>query len=94
MRPALFMWQEGRGWMQITLTGEMTIAQLRQAFYEKIKELEDGYNVRHLRNVTLYVNPINEFGEAVVPRNKLGQPVNKLHSNGPYRCAADEYKIK
>ncbi|MCY1456153.1 hypothetical protein D9M71_733520 [compost metagenome] len=79
--------------MQITIRGEMTVSQLRQAFYEKLHELENDYNVKHLKNVTLYVNPINEFGEEVVPRNKLGQQVNKLHSNGPYRSAAEDYKI-
>ncbi|MGX1018171.1 hypothetical protein AB7M33_000847 [Pseudomonas sp. Y3 TE3536] len=79
--------------MQIIIRGEMTIAQLRQAFYEKLKELEEDYNVKHFKNATLYVNPVNEFGEEVVPRNRCGQSVNKLHSNGPYKSAADDYKI-
>lgn len=79
--------------MQIIIRGEMTIGQLRQAFYEKLKELEEVYNVKHFKNATLYVNPTNEFGEEVVPRNKSGQQVNKLHSNGPYRSAAEDYKI-
>lgn len=71
----------------------MTIAQLRQAFYEKLHELEVDYNVKHFKNATLYVNPVNEFGEEVVPRNRSGQQVNKLLSNGPYRSAAEDYKI-
>lgn len=79
--------------MQIIISGEMTIAQLRQALFEALKELEDDYNVKHFKNTTIYVNPVNEFGEEVVPRNRLGQQVNKLHSNGPYRSAADDYKI-
>ena len=69
------------------------MAQLRQAFYEKLKELEDDYGVKHFKNATLFVNPTNEYGEEVVPRNRLGQQVNKLHSNGPYRSAAEDYKI-
>lgn len=79
--------------MQIIIRGEMTMAQLRQAFFEKLKELEEDYNIKHFKTATLYVNPVNEFGEEVVPRNKLGHPVNKLHSNGPYKSAADDYKI-
>lgn len=69
------------------------MAQFRQAFYEKLLELEQDYGVKHLKYATIYVNPVNEFGEEVVPRNKLGHPVNKLHSNGPYKSAADDYKI-
>lgn len=79
--------------MQIIIRGEMTIAQLRQALFEMLKKLEEDYNVKHFKNTTIYVNPVNEFGEEVVPRNRLGQQVNKLHSNGPYRSAADDYKI-
>ncbi|AXM99094.1 hypothetical protein DVB73_20615 [Pseudomonas plecoglossicida] len=71
----------------------MTIAQLRQTLFEMLKDLEEGYNVKHFKNTTIYVNPVNELGEEVVLRNKLGQLVNKLHSNGPYRSAADDYKI-
>ncbi|MFZ6047346.1 hypothetical protein ACFW0H_14665 [Pseudomonas sp. CR3202] len=79
--------------MQIIIKGEMTIAQLRQAFYEKLSELEQDYGVKHLKGATLYVTPVNEFGEEVVPRNRCGQPVNKLHSTGPYKSAADDFKI-
>ncbi len=69
------------------------MTQLRQAFYEKLLELEEEFGVAHLKGATLYVNPINEFGEDVVLRNKYGQAVHKLFSQGPYRSSADEFKI-
>ncbi|AVD81749.1 hypothetical protein C4Q28_06030 [Pseudomonas sp. SWI6] len=79
--------------MQIIIRGEMTIAQLRQTLYEKFKELEEDYGVQYFKGATLYTNPVNEFGEGVVLRNKCGQQVNKLQSNGPYKSAAEEFKI-
>jgi len=79
--------------MQIIIKGELTMTQLRQAFYEKLLELEEEFGVAHLKGATLYVNPINEFGEDVVLRNKYGQAVHKLFSQGPYRSSAEEFKI-
>lgn len=79
--------------MQITIMGEMTIAEIRQALYEKLNELEEDLAVRYSRGATLYVNPTNGFGDPVVPHNKTGAAVKKLYSNGPYRSAADSYKI-
>lgn len=69
------------------------MTQLRQAFYEKLLELEEEFGVAHLKGATLYVNPVNEFGEDVVLRNKYGQAVHKLFSQGPYRSSAEEFKI-
>ncbi len=79
--------------MQIRIKGEMTIAELRQAIFEKLHELEDAYAVRHSRGGTLYVNPTNGFGEDVVAHTKHGRKVENLYSDGPYRSAADEFKI-
>lgn len=78
--------------MQITIKGELTIAEIRQALYEKLHELEDDFAVRYSQGATLYVNPTNGLGDAVVP-HKAGRAVNKLHSNGPYKSVADEHKI-
>lgn len=79
--------------MQITIKGEMTLAEIRQVLYEKLNELEEDFAVRYSQGATLYVNPTNGFGDAVVPHNKFGAAVHKLHSNGPYKSAADEFKI-
>lgn len=79
--------------MQIIIKGNLTMPQLRQAFYEKLLELEEEFGVEHLRGATLYVNPTNEFGEDVILHNKFGQPVHKLFSHGPYRSCAEELKI-
>lgn len=79
--------------MQIQVKGEMTLPELIQALYEKLSDVETDYAVRHSRGATLYINPTNGFGEEVVPCNKAGREVNKLYSNGPYRSAADDYKL-
>lgn len=71
----------------------MTIAELCQVVIEKIREAEEEYGVRHSRGATLFINPTNGFGEEVMPRNEAGRIVNKLYSDGPYRSAADEYKL-
>lgn len=79
--------------MQITIRGDMSMAQLRQAFFEKLLELESEFGVKYSKGATLYVNPTDEFGEEVVPRNQCGRVVTKMLSNGPYRSAADDFQI-
>ena len=79
--------------MQIKIKGEMTIPELCQVVVEKIREAEEDYGVRYSRGATLFINPTNGFGEEVMPRNKAGYIVNKLYSDGPYKSAADEYKL-
>ena len=77
--------------MQIKVKGEMTIAEIRQALFEKLNEIENDYAVRYSRGATLYINPTNGFGDDVEPR-KHGRTVDKLFSSGPYRSAADDYE--
>lgn len=79
--------------MQITIKGEMTIAEIRQAIYEKLGELEDDFAIVYSQGATLYVNPTNGLGEEVVARTKQGKTVGKMSCNGPYRSAAEEFKI-
>ncbi len=79
--------------MEIKIKGEMPLHEIEQALYEKIKQLEDEYSVRYSRGATLFINPTNGFGDDVRPCNKHGRSVDKLYSQGPYRSAADEYKI-
>lgn len=79
--------------MEIKVKGEMTIAEIKQALFEKLLELEDDYAVRYSRGATLYINPTNGFGDEITPCNKHGRSVDKLYSQGPYRSAADDYKI-
>lgn len=71
----------------------MTIAELRQVLFETLHEVEDEYAVRHARSITLYFTPTNGFGDEVVPRNTLGGKVDKVYSEGPYRSAADDFKL-
>ena len=77
--------------MEIKVKGEMTIAEIRQALFEKLNEIENDYAVRYSRGATLYINPTNGFGDDVEPR-KHGRIVDKLYSSGPYRSAADDYE--
>ena len=79
--------------MQIKIKGEMTIAELRQELFEKLHEIEDEFAVRHAQSVTLYFTPTNGFGDEVVPRNTVGHKVDKVYSDGPYRSAADDFKL-
>lgn len=79
--------------MQIKLKGEMTLAELRQELFEQLHQIEDDYAVRYARSITLYFTPTNGFGDEVVPRNSVGSKVDKVYSDGPYRSAADEFKL-
>ena len=79
--------------MQIQVKGEMTLAEIRQALFEKLMDVEEEYAVRYSRGATLYINPTNGFGDEVVPRNKLGRKIDKIYSDGPYRSAAADYKL-
>ncbi len=79
--------------MEIKVKGEMTLPEIRQALFEKLQEVEDDYAVRYSRGATLYINPTNGFGDDVKPRNKHGRSVDKLYSQGPYKSAADDYKV-
>ena len=46
----------------------MTIADIRQALFEQLHELETKYAVQFSRGATLYITPTNGFGEDVTPR--------------------------
>lgn len=78
--------------MQITIKGEMTIAEMRQAIYEALHQLEDDYAIAYSRGATIYVNPTNGMGEDVVPRARDGRVVARMHCSGPYCSAADQLK--
>lgn len=77
----------------ISVRGDLTMAELRQAIFEALCEMEDEYAVRHSRNVTLYLNPTDEFGDDVVVRNRMGGVVSRVTKKGPYRSAAEEYHL-
>lgn len=77
----------------IRIHGDMTFAQVRQALFEVLGQLEDEFAVRHTRSATLYIHPTNEVGERLVVRNSLGAAVTRVTRKGPYRSAADEYNI-
>ncbi len=77
----------------ITVRGHLTMAQLRQAIFEVLGEIEDEYNLRHARNVTFFVNPTDEFGEKVILRDERGKVLSRVTKKGPYRSAAEEYNL-
>src|SRR5215831_940042 len=79
--------------MEVRIKGQMTIADIRQALFEQLHELETKYAVQFSRGATLYINPTNGFGEDVTPRLPGGHELRTLYSMGPYRSAADQGKL-
>ncbi len=77
----------------ISVRGNLTMAEVRQALLEALNEIEDEFAVRHTRNASLFINPTDEAGDKLVVRNSLGGVVSKVTKKGPYRSAADEYSI-
>ena len=43
--------------MEVRIKGQMTIAEIRQALFEQLNELETKYAVQFSRGATLYINP-------------------------------------
>ena len=79
--------------MQITIKGEMKLAELKQALFESLGELETDFAIAYSKGATLYVNPTNGEGDPVVARGKDGKVVGKVVSDGPYRSVADTLKL-
>lgn len=77
--------------MQLRFTGELTFAELRQAIFEALHEIEEDFGIRHSRGLVMYINPTDGNGAPVVPRNAGGSAVTKVTKRGPYNCAADHY---
>jgi len=71
----------------------MTLAEVRQALFEALHQMEDEYHVGHTHNAALYIHPTDSVGEPVVVRNSLGRVVNKVTKKGAYHSAADEYNL-
>ena len=79
--------------MKIKVKGEMTIHEIRQALFEALTDIENDFAIRHSRGATLYINPTNGFGDDVEPVDRAGRRVDHIYSDGPYRSAADDYKL-
>lgn len=79
--------------MKITIRGELTFHQVLQALYEVLHQIEHDHAIDHSRGATLYINPTDGLGRDVIPRHESGEEVRELHKRGPYRSAADDYKI-
>lgn len=45
------------------------------------------------RDVTLYINPTNGFGDDVTPVYPNGKEVTVIYANSPYRSVADQYNL-
>jgi hypothetical protein len=71
--------------MEVKIRGQMTIADIMQALFEQLHELETKYAVQFSRGATLYINPTNSFGEGVTPRLPGGRELRTLYSTGLYR---------
>jgi hypothetical protein len=79
--------------MQIVIRGEMSLAELRQAIFERFKELEDDFAIHHSRGATIYINPTNGSGGTVMARAKDGRIIEKMQCDGAYKSAARDFKL-
>lgn len=79
--------------MEIRITEELCIQEILQAIYEQLTLLEANFGIRHSKGLTIYLNPTNGFGDAVVALRKNGAEITKIQCTGPYRSVADEYNI-
>lgn len=78
--------------IMITVRGDLTMKEIRQAIFESLAESRT--NTRSIiRATSLFINPTDELGEAVVARNSLGAVVTRVTKKGPYRSAAEEFKL-
>lgn len=69
------------------------MADVRQAIFELLHQLETDFAVKFSQGVTIYVNPTDGKGSHVVPHHRDGRALTKMQSQGPYRSAADDFKI-
>ena len=79
--------------MQIKIEGEFTLAEIRQVIFEKLHELEIVFAATHSQGATLYITPTNGEGGDVVLHRQDGRVLSKIVCSGPYRSAANEYKL-
>lgn len=77
--------------MKIQIKGELKIAELRQAIFEQLDELEKQFTIQYIRNTTIYLNPTNGLGAEVYCRDMNGKKIEAIYCDGPYQSAADEY---
>lgn len=78
--------------MKIRVKGEMSLAEIKQALWEKLAEAEEDLAIRYSRGATLFIHPTNGFGDKVIARRD-GKTVTELISRGPYKSAADEFGL-
>ena len=69
--------------MEVRIRGQMTIADIRQALFEQLHELEIKYAVQFSRGAMLYINPTNAIGDDVPPRMSGGHELKTLYNTGP-----------
>lgn len=79
--------------MQITIKGEMTLSDLRQAIFEQLGGLEQEFAIAYSQGATLYINPTDGEGAAVQAKTRDGRKVDRLTCKGPYKSAAQEFNI-
>jgi len=72
--------------IRIRLKGLRSTHELRQMLNEAVNELE-RLAVPYVRGCNLYVTPVDEDGDTLVPRKY------KFTIREPYNCAADEHGI-
>ena len=79
--------------MKIKIKGEMGFAAALQCIFENFFELEELYNVRYVRGLTIYMTLTNGVGDEVHCRDGRGETITTVRSEGPYRSVAEDYEI-
>src|SRR5713101_1439177 len=73
--------------IKIKLLGKRTTPQLRRMLHDAVNELEAA-GIEHVSGINLYVTPTDKTGKPAILRTKIPD----LVIEGPYPCAAEEYK--
>ena len=79
--------------MKIKIKGEMPFAAALQCIFENFFELQELYNVRYVRGLTIYMQLTDGNGDEVYCRDGRGETITTIRSEGPYPSAADSYDI-
>lgn len=78
--------------MKVRFRGEFTLEEFFQALYDERARFEEK-GITHVRSAYLYYTPIDEYGDPVQLTHCTGEPMEGWTTDGPYPCAAKDFKL-
>lgn len=78
--------------MKVKFQGIYTTEEFFQAILEQRERFRE-YGIKHIRNASLYYQPVDEYGDPVTLRHRNGDPVEGWCNKGPYRSAAQDFGL-